>query len=96
MKSKQPWINWLKERQKTKGFKSSDTVESLLKEWKKTKDGKNSPLSLSAAQAYVSEAFEKEIPSNLKSKKSKDRYKIPLNKFKNQYTVINHKNRKDQ
>ena len=58
MKSKQPWINWLKERQKTKGFKSSDTVESLLKEWKKTKDGKNSPLSLSAAQAYVSEAFE--------------------------------------
>ena len=37
MKSKQPWINWLKERQKTKGFKSSDTVESLLKEWKKTK-----------------------------------------------------------
>ena len=58
MKSKQPWINWLKERQKTKGFKSSDTVESLLKEWKKTKDGKNYPLSLRTAQAYVSEAFE--------------------------------------
>jgi len=55
--NKQPWIRWLKEREKKPGFKPSDTIKGLFEEWKKTADGKKAKLTLQSAQSYFAEAF---------------------------------------